>query len=189
MDALPGQTLAPSELATREVCLEGRVYCSPMKRSGPLARKVDPRANSHRRCASAVVDTSMFVVRLLRTELVRRPESELSVSHLPGLVYLEATPGCSLSQIARYLGLGMPTASKLIAAWTRRGLVRQEIPPGDRRKRALYLTREGSACVRRTLNVLRDALAHRLFKVPSSQRALILRAMRLLRPHVSPLDV
>jgi len=131
----------------------------------------------------------MFVVRLLRTELVKRPDSELSVGHLPGLVYLRSTPGCSLSEIARYLGLGMPTASKLVAAWTRRGLVRQQIALGDRRRRALFLTPDGVACVRRTMTVLRDALSARLESVPSSHLAAIQRGMRILRPRVEPLDI
>lgn len=130
----------------------------------------------------------MFVVRLLRTELVRRPDAELSVTHLPGLVYLRTTPGSSLSQVARYLGLGMPTASKLVAAWTRRGLVLIRVPSGDRRRRELYLTAEGAACVRRTLRVLRDVLARRLGGLSPRQRIVVRRAMTLLRPRVEPLE-
>src|SRR6266540_1413604 len=96
-------------------------------------------ASSPPACAGAVMDTAIHVVRLVRAEIRRRRPAGLTVTQLRALAFLRAFPGASLADLAAHLGLGAPTASKLIGGLAGRRLVLQRVATSDRRRRALHL--------------------------------------------------
>jgi DNA-binding MarR family transcriptional regulator len=65
------------------------------------------------------------------------------------LVNLQEAPGLSLRGLSARLRIDEPTASRMVAALVRQGLVRMEAHPEDRRRRRLALTREGDTLARR----------------------------------------
>src|SRR5919108_3828240 len=93
--------------------------------------------------ATLVMDAVHLVLRLVRTEARRQQASSLSLSQLRALDYLSANPDRSLSAVAEYIGLALPSASALIDGLARRALVTRLAASGDRRRLRLSLTAAG----------------------------------------------
>src|SRR2546430_7371018 len=73
--------------------------------------------------AAAVVNTAQLVLRLVRAAVRRQHPVNLSVTQLRALDYVSANPGTSLSAVADYVGLALPSASVLVDGLARRGLL------------------------------------------------------------------
>lgn len=65
------------------------------------------------------------------------------------LVNLQEAPGLSVRGLSARLRIDEPTASRMVAALVRQGLIRMQEHPEDRRRRRLQLTRDGEAVARR----------------------------------------
>ena len=72
----------------------------------------------------------------------------LSPQQFWSMVVLHECDGIALRDLARRHRMDEPTASRVMGALTRRGLVSCEVDPGDRRRCQLRLTEEGSALAR-----------------------------------------
>jgi len=133
-------------------------------------------------CAGAVLETSMLVMRAVRRELGRHRPQGLSVTQLRGLACVDTQPGASLSQLAAFVGLTMPTASRLAASLARRGLLAQRVARGDRRRSELRLTAAGRAALsvarRLTLAYMTGVMA----RLTRAERSEVAQAMRRVRP-------
>src|SRR2546430_15493012 len=77
--------------------------------------------------AAAVVNTAQLVLRLVRAAVRRQHPVNFSVTQLRALDYVSANPGTSLSAVADYVGLALPSASVLVDGLARRALL---APPG-----------------------------------------------------------
>ena len=64
------------------------------------------------------------------------------------LVALHERPGLSLRQLAERHHMDSPTASRILDLLARRGLVRMEDDPEDRRRRSIRLTPRGTSLAR-----------------------------------------
>lgn len=71
-----------------------------------------------------------------------RPLAEID-KHI--LHYVEASPGCGPTDVARYLGVAMTTISSATDRLAKRGLLDRLRPSDDRRAVALRLTDEGKS--------------------------------------------
>ena len=67
--------------------------------------------------------------------------------------------GGSLGELAQHARIDEPTASRVVYALTRRGLVRSEVDPGDRRRSRLFVTAEGRRLTERLLPVSEEIRA------------------------------
>jgi DNA-binding MarR family transcriptional regulator len=65
------------------------------------------------------------------------------------LVALYESPGPSLRELAGRRHMDPPTASRIVGRLVRRGLVRMEDDPGDRRRRQIRLTPDGASLARK----------------------------------------
>src|SRR5256885_8032532 len=83
--------------------------------------------------AAAVVNTAQLVLRLVRAAVRRQHPVNLSVTQLRALDYVSANPGTSLSAVADYVGLALPSASVLVDGLARRAPVAPLGASGDRR--------------------------------------------------------
>src|SRR2546428_924934 len=84
--------------------------------------------------AAAVVNTAQLVLRLVRAAVRRQHPVNLSVTQLRALDYVSANPGTSLSAVADYVGLALPSASVLVDGLARRALAARLGAAGDRRR-------------------------------------------------------
>ena len=137
-------------------------------------------------CAAAVLDNAIHVVRLVRAEIRRHRPAGLTVTQLRALGFLRVFPGASLADLATHLGLGAPTASKLIASLARRRLVQERVAAGDRRRRSLRLTARGASRLDVGFRLCRRQLATRIATLSPAERRVVMRAAALLRPVVAP---
>jgi DNA-binding MarR family transcriptional regulator len=64
------------------------------------------------------------------------------------LVALHEQPGPSLRELAARRLMDSPTASRIVERLARRGLVRMQADPRDRRRRSIHLTARGTALAR-----------------------------------------
>jgi DNA-binding MarR family transcriptional regulator len=136
--------------------------------------------------AAAVVNAAQLVVRLVRAEVrCQHPES-LSLTQLRALDYLSANPGTTLSAVAHYVGLALPSVSVLVDGLARRALVARLAPSGDRRRLRLRLTAAGKVALRRALDAARAVVADRLADLAPRDRALIGRAMAQISAAAAP---
>jgi len=138
------------------------------------------RAPTAAEVAALVLNAAQLVVRLARAEVRRQHPGNLSLTQLRALDYLSADPDASLSAVADYVGLTLPSTSVLIDGLAGRGLV------GDRRRLRLRLTAAGNAGLRTVLVAARAAVADRLKDLAPRDRALITRAMARISAAAAP---
>ncbi len=75
------------------------------------------------------------------------------------LVRICEREGGSLGELAQAVRIDEPTASRVVFALARRGLVRSEVDPADRRRSRLYLTHEGRQLMDCLLGVSEEILS------------------------------
>jgi DNA-binding MarR family transcriptional regulator len=90
-------------------------------------------------------------------------------------------PGTSLSELAGYLGIGLPTASTLVSRLVNAGYMQRVEDPAERRRVSLTLTESGLGRFEGALEVARQELAGRLQCLSQRDLARISAAMAQLR--------
>ena len=137
-------------------------------------------------CAREVLDVVPLVMRVLRAEMRSQRGPELSVPHFRVLAFLGNNEGASLSEVADFVGLRLPSTSTLVDGLVTRGLISRVPAATDRRRLALCLTSHGLA----TLNTARWAaqarLSKQLAKLAPEQQANVAAAMEALRELFAP---
>ena len=100
-------------------------------------------------CAAAVLDTVPAVMDTLRQAMRRHVGDEMSVPQFRGLNFIAQRAGCSIGDVAAFLGVTMPTASAMAERLVRAGLVETRADASDRRRTPLHITAAGAAQLRR----------------------------------------
>jgi len=136
-------------------------------------------------CAAAVIDTAFDVVRLVRAEIHRSRPARLSLQQVRALACIDRAAGASLSLVAEQLGLALPSASHLVDALVRRGLLARRNDDADRRRIRLDLTARGTAALKRAMDVARTMVAERIGNLTAQERRAVVESMDLLRPHLA----
>src|SRR5438132_1392452 len=90
------------------------------------------RAPTAAEVAALVLNAAQLVVRLARAEVRRQHPGNLSLTQLRALDYLSADPDASLSAVADYVGLTLPSTSVLVAARAAVADRLKDLAPRDR---------------------------------------------------------
>lgn len=122
------------------------------------------------------------IMRVIRAEMREHRGADLSVPQFRALAYLKNKPGASLSEAAEYIGLTLPSMSKLVDGLVMRKLVTRKTPEGDRRRVTLELTGRGRATLQSAYSSAQSHLAKRLAALSDRDRAAIVELFRALRP-------
>ncbi len=115
--------------------------------------------------------------------------SELSLrpAEFSTLLVLATSPGRSQSAIAASIGIQRANFVALIKKLEARGLAERCQTPGDRRSRALYLTREGHAVLETARVAVAQHEQRQIARVGAANTALLLDLLtRLAAPTASP---
>ena len=83
----------------------------------------------------------------------------------------------SMGQIARELGVSLPTTSSLIDRLNREGLVARVVNDRDRRVVLVRLTREGTSVIQRMLRLLTDLLTRLLADLSEAEQESLAQAV------------
>jgi len=137
-------------------------------------------------CASRILETVPLVMQFVRAEMRSRRGPRISVPQFRSLRFLERNPGGSPSDVAEWMGLTLPAASRLIDGLVENGLLTREGSSVDRRRIHLRLTARGRDLVRSARAGTLARLAEVLEPLPKDRRAAVAEAMDALRLAFSP---
>jgi MarR family transcriptional regulator for hemolysin len=121
-------------------------------------------------------------MRTVRAEMRSASASNLSVPQFRTLNFIAHHPQTSLSAVAEHIGLALPSMSKLVDGLVERKLVVRQNFSDDRRRITLELTTRGKELLDLAHTSTQAAFAERLSTLSDTDRAVIVRAMRILHP-------
>lgn len=130
--------------------------------------------------AETVMETVSAVMRTVRREMRRGRPAELPMQQFRALRVVEKHPGASLLTVANHLDLTPASASKLVDALVRDGLVTRVDSPEDRRKVVLNATPAGRLALEVARKAALGRLADLLAKLSERDRSTVIRAMDIL---------
>lgn len=125
-------------------------------------------------------------MRAIRTELRRSGTQELSVPQFRILTYLNHAQDSSLTAAADYLGLTLPSMSKMIDGMVVRRLVTRQTCTDDRRRVSLALTGAGKTLLDGAVSRTLTHLAGQVSSLPPADRETLWQAMQLLQTLFQP---
>ena len=118
---------------------------------GPVASRLAaaPAAPAPRPqdCAEAVLEVMPAVMDAMRGAMRLQVGEQLSVPQFRCLNFIARRPGSSVSAVAAFLGVTLPTASVMVDRLVRAGAVEPRTAAADRRRSELRATAEGLALV------------------------------------------
>lgn len=157
-----------------------------------VAESVRPRAPavSPEACAAAVLDVMPAVMDAMRAAMraqVGDASGEtLSVPQFRALNHIGLRPGCSVSAVAAFLGVTLPTASVMVDRLVKAGMVETRTDARDRRRSALHLTEAGAALLSTIeAGALRD-FARALAERTPAERQQLQQGLAVLRKTFDP---
>lgn len=134
-----------------------------------------------RQCAAEVLETIPLVMRVLRAHAQSESSPDLTMPQFRALAFVGRNEGAMLSDVAAFLGLTPPAASKLVDGLVAARLLTREIGTGDRRRVALKLNAGGRRIYQRAVESAEQYLAEHLAKLKPGMRGDVIRAMQALR--------
>ena len=132
-------------------------------------------------CAHEVLDVVPLAMRVIRKKLREHGTQLLSVPQFRTLLFISRNEGASLSEVADHIGLTLPSMSALVDGLVTRNFVTRRTHPDDRRRVDLTLTQQGETTLHSARNATQDYLKERLARLPETERATIVKGMRILR--------
>jgi MarR family transcriptional regulator for hemolysin len=138
--------------------------------------------SSSEQCAREVLDVIPLVMRVIRGQFRKHGTLELSVPQFRALHFLSQHRGASLSEVAEYIGLMLPSMSTLVDGLVTRNFAVRRTSPNDRRRMTLTLTERGQATLRSARGATQTYLAEQLNHLAQADRVTIIKAMQALRP-------
>ena len=115
---------------------------------------------------------------------LRRSGETIEMSQWSTLKRIDRGP-CTMSELARYKGVGLPTISKSVDMLVRRGLVERWIDKADRRQTLVRLTPEGRRLLRSCRRALERFLDQRLAALTGAERDALDASLQLVRKVLS----
>jgi DNA-binding MarR family transcriptional regulator len=131
--------------------------------------------------AQEILEAVPLVMRYIREQMRLNRGAGLSVPQFRALTFIKHNAGASLSGIAGYLGLALPSISKLVEGLVAKGFVIRRDDTRDRRRVALNLTLSGEAVLASARLETLPRLAERLSGLTSEECATVVSAARIMR--------
>ena len=104
------------------------------------------------------------------------------MTQLRVLACVDTLPGASLSELASFVGLTMPAASRLAASMAQRRLLSQRVARGDRRRLEFRLTGAGRAALNAARRLTLAYMSGVIARLTPAERSEVAHAMRRVRP-------
>ena len=111
---------------------------------------------------------------------LRRSGETIEISQWSTLKRIDRGP-CTMSELARYKGVGLPTISKSVDMLVRRGLVERWVDKADRRQTLVRLTPSGRRLLKSCRRALEAFLDERLAVLTTDERGAIDASLQLVR--------
>ena len=137
------------------------------------------QATAHE-CARTVLEVIPHLMRVIRMQVRDRSSPELTMPQFRTLAFLGRNKDAMLSDVAAFLGLTPPAASKLVDGLVSERLVAREIGTSDRRRVALTLTPLGRRKFAQVVDEAENYLGERIQHLEPGTRAEVVRALAAL---------
>ncbi len=147
---------------------------------------VKPRADKSvnaRSCATELLEVVPAVMDALRAAMRAHVGEQLSVPQFRCLNYVSLNPGCSVSTVAAFLGVTMPTASAMVDRLVRAGALESMSDTADRRRIRLHAAPSGLAQLQQIRQGARSDLANMLSDCDAAQMQSLLQGLDVLKRH------
>ncbi len=115
-----------------------------------------------RACADSVLDVLPEVMDAIRSGMRSQLDQRLSVPQFRCLNFVDHQPGCSVGDVAAYLGVTMPTASAMVDRLARAGHLLVASAATDRRRSELSISASGKTLLEQVREDARQDLAAQL---------------------------
>ena len=132
-------------------------------------------------CSREVLEVVPIVMRDIRNQLRKHGATEISVPQFRVLTFLSRSEGASLSKVAEYIGLTLPSMSALVDSLVAGGLVTRQTHPEDRRRMTLTLTEGGQARLKSARASTANYLSQKLRALSAADRMTVGKCMKVLR--------
>jgi DNA-binding MarR family transcriptional regulator len=131
-------------------------------------------------CAQELLDTVPLVMRIIRAHM-RQHRSGLTVPQFRTLCFVDSSTGCTLSEVADFIGLSLPAMSRLVDGLAEKGLVKRRPCNDDRRLVRLSLTSSGQSAIRGARALAQEKLADVISQLRPTEQNSLVGAMRMVR--------
>jgi DNA-binding MarR family transcriptional regulator len=128
---------------------------------------------------SELIDVVNLVTQAFWVEL-RRSGQTIEMSQWSTLRRIGRSP-CTMSELARFKGVGLPTISKSVDMLVRRGWAERWVDKSDRRLTLVRLTPAGRRILTNCRRALEDFLDQRLASLTAGERNTIDHSLQLVR--------
>ncbi|HKX43331.1 MAG TPA: MarR family transcriptional regulator [Burkholderiaceae bacterium] len=145
----------------------------------PVVAKRAPRPDAAT-CAAQIIAVVPGVMDALRASMRRNIGEALSVPQFRCLGFIARNPGCSVSEVAAFLGVTLPTASAMVDRLVRAAHVVAATSAADRRRSELRVNAPGKALLDRIRSGARRDMAAALGDADADELAAVLQALELL---------
>lgn len=133
-------------------------------------------------CARELMETVPQILQSIRVKMRHGHGANISIPQFRSMRFIQRNPDSSLTGLADFLGLTLPSVSKLIDGLVKQELVNRHESSADRRKLTLVLTQTGHAIVNSARASTQEDLIAILKNLPEDDLQTIRRAMELLHP-------
>lgn len=134
-------------------------------------------------CAALLLETTPRVMRAVRMAIADLEAPALTIPQFRALQFIEMHAGASLSLTAEFLGLTLPSTSKLVDQLVRRGMLARDDDRDDRRRMTLRITEKGDALLKSAQQSVRAHLTGLLNQLGRSELASLHNTLMLLQEH------
>ncbi|MFA7235271.1 MAG: MarR family winged helix-turn-helix transcriptional regulator [Phycisphaeraceae bacterium] len=145
-----------------------------------LAQATVKGGRSAEDCAKTFMESIPVLMQHVKQTAHRQRGPRLSVPQFRAMAYLRRQPDASLSALAEYLGLSLPTVSRTVETLVCRKLVSREPLPRSRRQLRLRLSNSGSQLLETALAQTRQRLADQFEQFSPKQRGRIIQSLQVL---------
>lgn len=132
-------------------------------------------------CARELLEVMPLVMQDLRRTMRSHSAPDLRVPELRSLAFLRHSPGSNLTDLAEYIGVSLPSMSKLVDTLAYRGFIDRQPDPTDRRRVRLTLTAEGLSVLSKAREAVKTAFAAKLARLDKRDIETVTVGMRFLR--------
>jgi len=149
---------------------------------------VPPASAGYESAAQLAADLDALVRALSRA--IRRAsqpaleEAGLTPSRLWVLIHVRRQPGLTMGELAERMDLSKGTVTPLVDELARRGALRREHDPSDRRVIRLYIESEGARALDRVLAKRRQAVQQALESLSPDQARVVVAGLRRVAEHL-----
>jgi DNA-binding MarR family transcriptional regulator len=134
-------------------------------------------------CAALLLEATPRVFRAVRMAIADLEAPALTIPQFRALQFVAMHSGASLSATAEFLGLTLPSTSKLVDQLVKRTMLRRADAQDDRRRIMLRITERGDALLKNAQEAVCAHLAGLLHQLGHLELASLQNTLVLLRDH------